>query len=213
MANYFKTRYSFDKGRFLVWKAISEFIQQFIDEKNDAILDIGSGYCDFINNIVCKKKFAVDINKDCGLFCAKDVIFYRSSITNLEKIKPNSIDVIFASNLLEHFTDAELELVLKELRRVLKKKSRVIVLQPNYKYAYKEYFDDYTHKKIFSHVSIIDFFESNGFKTYKCFPRFLPFSLKSFLPKSYLLTKIYLWSFYKPMAKQMLLVFDRANEK
>jgi hypothetical protein len=82
-------------------------------------------------------------------------------------------------------------------------------MQPNYRYAYKEYFDDYTHKKIFTHISLNDFFQANGFEAIKVLPKFLPFSLKSRLPKSYFLTKLYLHSFYKPMAKQMLLVFKK----
>lgn len=208
MSKYYKTRYTFDQGRHKVWKAITEFIQKYIDKENDVVLDLGCGYCDFINNINCKKKYAVDINKESINYCNKDVFFFPLSITNLSKIKSKSISVIFASNLLEHFSDEQLEKILHEIKRVLKKRSRIIILQPNYRFAFKQYFDDYTHKKVFSDVSIVDFFKSHGFLPIKIYAKFLPFTLKSMLPKSYLLTKLYLWSFYKPFAKQMLVVFD-----
>jgi SAM-dependent methyltransferase len=166
-------------------------------------------YCDFINNIKAAKKYAVDINPDGYKFCDANVEFINSSINHIAKIKHNSIDVLFASNLLEHLDDKELDQALSEFNRILKTGARVILLQPNFRYAYKEYFDDYTHKKIFTHVSLRDYFEARSYKPLNVLPKFLPFSLKSKLPKSYLLTKLYLASFYKPMAKQMLLVLEK----
>jgi SAM-dependent methyltransferase len=208
MSDYYKTRYSYDKGRTKVWIAITEYLQRYI-KKTDTVVDLGAGYCDFINNIKATKKYAVDINPDGYKFCEANVEFINSSINHIAKIKHGSVDVLFASNLLEHLDDHQLDDALIEFNRILRQGARVILMQPNYRYAYKEYFDDYTHKKIFTHISLRDFFEANGFRAVMVLPKFLPFSLKSRLPKSYLLTKIYLASFYKPMAKQMLLVLEK----
>jgi ubiquinone/menaquinone biosynthesis C-methylase UbiE len=209
MNNYYETRYIFDEGRSKVWKAISEYLQQYVDKNSDCVVDIGAGYCDFINNIDAPKKIAVDINPLSAQYCAPGVIFYNSQIENITLIPDESVDVLFASNLLEHLDDNELKSALNEFSRILKKGSRVILMQPNFRYSYKEYFDDYTHKKIFTDISLRDFFESNGYSNVKVTPKFLPFSLKSKLPKSYILTKLYIASFYKPFAKQMLLVFKK----
>ena len=209
MNTYYETRYTYDKGRAKVWKAITEFLQKYINKTNDNVLDLGAGYCDFINNITASSKIAVDINPEGAKFCEKNVIFYNSSIDKMTSIKNGSIDVLFASNLLEHLDDSELKSAIQEFDRILKSGSRIILMQPNYRYAYKEYFDDYTHKKIFTHISLRDFFEANGYEAIKVMPKFLPFSLKSKLPKSYLLTKLYLHSFYKPMGKQMLIVLKK----
>lgn len=208
MSEYYETRYTFDNGRKKVWKAIAEYLQQYINS-SDSVLDLGAGYCGFINSIKAREKFAVDMNPAVAQFCNSDVKFYCVSVTNLKVLEADSVDVIFASNLLEHLDDAELVCLVNEFNRVLKHGARVILMQPNYRYAYKEYFDDYTHKKIFSHVSLRDYFQAHGFETIKVISRFLPFSLKSRLPKSYMLTKLYLYSFYKPMAKQMLLIFKK----
>ena len=210
MSGYFETRYSFDAGRAKVWKAIAEYLQRYVDPGSDTVLDLGAGYCDFINNIGARRKIAVDVDAHRIAYAAPDVQVVQASIESMPSIEDGSIDVLFASNLLEHLDDVQLERALAEFDRLLKKGAVVILLQPNYRYAYREYFDDYTHKKIFSHVSLRDFFVAHGYEAVAMVPRFLPFSLKSRLPKSYILTKIYLWSFYKPLAKQMLLVFRRA---
>lgn len=209
MSDYYETRYTFDEGRAKVWKAITEFLQKYVSADEDCVLDLGAGYCDFINNIKARQKLAVDMNPGASKHCDEGVEFYCASVTDLAVLKPNSIDVLFASNLLEHLDDQELGAAVKEFNKVLKRGARVIFMQPNYRYAYKEYFDDYTHKKVFTHVSLSDYFLANGFEIIKVYPKFLPFSLKSRLPKSYILTKLYLYSFYKPMAKQMLLIFKK----
>jgi ubiquinone/menaquinone biosynthesis C-methylase UbiE len=208
MSDYYKTRYSYDAGRAKVWRAITEYLQRYV-ERADCVVDLGAGYCDFINNIKATKKYAVDINPDGHEFCESNVEFINSSINHISKIKPESVDVLFASNLLEHLDDRELDEALIEFNRILKSGARVILMQPNFRYAYKEYFDDYTHKKIFTHISLRDYFEANSYKSIKVIPKFLPFTLKSRFPKSYFLTKIYLASIYKPMAKQMLVVLKK----
>jgi len=121
------------------------------------------------------------------------------------------MDLLFTSNLLEHLTDSDLDSAISEFKRVLKVGGVIITMQPNYYYAYREYFDDYTHKKVFSHESLVDWFMANGFSLVSIEKRFLPFSLKSRLPKSYWLTKLYLLSFYRPFAKQMLGVFRNVS--
>lgn len=209
MSNYYDTRYTFDSGRAKVWRAIAEYLQKYVRGDIDRVLDLGSGYCDFINNIRARYKLAVDTNPAGSQFCREGVTFYCAPANDLSVLETSTIDVLFASNLLEHLDDSELLGAVKEFNRVLTPGARVILMQPNYRYAYREYFDDYTHKKVFTHISLRDFFEANGFEAISIYPRFLPFSLKSKLPKSYLLTKLYLYSFFKPMAKQMLLVFRK----
>jgi predicted SAM-dependent methyltransferase len=170
---------------------------------------LGAGYCDFINNIKAGKKIALDINEKSKDYCSRDVQFFVASAVNLSPISTGSVDVVFASNFLEHFDDIELGEVVGEIYRILKKGGRIILIQPNYYYAYREYFDDYTHKKVFSDKSLSDFLASHEFKKIKIVPRFLPFSFKSRIPRSYWLTRLYLALPIKPMAKQMLLIFEK----
>src|SRR2546421_5701439 len=95
------------------------------------------------------------------------------------------------------------------LEILLPANGRVIVTHPNSFYCYRRYWDDFTHVRAFSHVSLRDFLVSRGYQIVRMEPRFLPFSFHSFLPKSYALTKLYLASFWRPLAGQMLAVAQR----
>lgn len=207
MSGYYATRYVPDPGRAKVWKAIVEYLEKYTGRHIEAIIDIGCGYGDFINNVSASSKFAIDLNPDASGYLAEGITFKATKVTDLSCMPTHSVDVAFSSNLLEHLSDTELSEAAAEFKRVLKPDGLFITMQPNFFYAYREYFDDFTHKKIFSHVSLVDFFLANGFELVRMEKKFVPFSLKSRLPKSYLLTKLYLTSFYRPFAKQMLGVF------
>jgi SAM-dependent methyltransferase len=206
---YFETRFVEDKSRTKVWKAINEYLQKYIAE-DSCVLDLGCGYGDFIKGIKANSKFAIDLNQNLfSNFSDSNVKFTAQSILEQFPYSEHSVDVVFASNLFEHFNDEELEAIMLNIKRVLKPNGKIILLQPNIFYAYREYWDDYTHKKAFSHVSLADFLSSQDFQILKVYKKFIPFSLKSRLPKSYLLTKLYLFSPIKPFAKQMLVIAEK----
>lgn len=206
---YHETRFVFDKGRTKVWKAINEYLQKFIP-KNSVILDIGCGYADFINGIEADLKYAIDLNPEMKDFIVSDKIkFIPQSILDSFDVPDLSMDIIFASNLFEHFNDSELDKIINNIKEKLKPNGKLILIQPNIYYAYKEYWDDYTHKKAFSHNSLKDFLNSYGFKNLFVEKKFIPFSLKSRLPKSYWLTKLYLKSPIRPFAKQLLIIAQK----
>jgi hypothetical protein len=77
--------------------------------------------------------------------------------------------------------------------------------QTNYYYAYREYFDDYTHRSVYTHTSICDFLEAHNYAVIECRPRFLPLTVKSRLPIAPFLIRLYLASPWKAMGKQMLI--------
>jgi len=212
MGDYYATRYVDNPGRRKVWMAIVGYLVRFMDRDSSTVVDVGCGYGDFINNAPGKRRIAVDLNPDSKKFLKEGIEFFCSPATDLSFISSGSVDLVFTSNLLEHLTDSELDVTILEFRRILKAGGLLITMQPNFYYAYREYFDDYTHKKIFSHESLVDLFLANGFGLIKMEKRFLPFSLKSKLPKSYWLTKLYLASFYRPFAKQMLGIFKNTGE-
>lgn len=127
------------------------------------------------------------------------------NVTNLNSIEEGTIDFAFASNLFEHLTKTDFACVLQMLRRKLATGGTLNILQPNYRYAYREYFDDYTHTSVFSHISLSDFLRANGFDVLEMCPRFLPLTVNSQLPVSPWLIRAYLASPIKPLAKQMLI--------
>ena len=92
---------------------------------------------------------------------------------------------------------------------MLKPGGRLIIIQPNFRYCAREYFDDYTHVSVFSHVSLADALGAAGFYVDVVVPRFMPLTLKSRLPQWPWAVALYLRSPIRPLAKQMLLVASR----
>jgi hypothetical protein len=128
-----------------------------------------------------------------------------AGVTDLDRIEDGVVDFAFASNLFEHLTQADFAATLAALRRKLSPEGTLNILQPNYRHAYREYFDDYTHVAIYSHVSLADFLVANGYRVIETRPRFLPLTIKSRWPVHPALIAAYLKSPIKPLARQMFL--------
>ena len=212
---YYNSRYTFDPARKIVWREIVRYLAPFL-QGVDNVMDLGAGYCDFINTVTAKRRVAVDSSPELKNFAAAGVETIQGMVWELSNVPSASIDVIHASNLLEHLTDQELDKVMKEVRRTLKLGGRLILIQPNYRYCTKHYFDDPTHKKVFSHESLVSFLISQGLRICRVEPKFLPFSMKSrpsIIPIHTLMVRAYLCSPFKPGAGQMLVVAEYVNEQ
>jgi ubiquinone/menaquinone biosynthesis C-methylase UbiE len=202
---YHKTRFASDDRREALWKTLCESYFNRLIPPDATVLELGAGYCNFINNIRCKRRFAVDMWPGIQDAAQPGVRTIVGSVTDLSFVPDASVDFAFASNLFEHLAQADFALTLCELRRTLSRGGSLNILQPNYKLAYREYFDDYTHVAIYSDTSICDFLAANGFRVIERHPGFLPFSIKSRWPVSPFLIRLYLASPVKPFAKQMLI--------
>lgn len=209
---YYQSRFTFDARRDEVWKEICRYLQRYIPEDSQ-VLELGAGYCHFINHVRARGKSAVDLSPDGLRRAAEGVRTYAGSCTDLHFLPAESMDVVFASNLLEHLERPDTLKTLSEVRRVLKKGGRLILIQPNFKYCAKEYFDDYTHVQIFTHLGLQDLLKSCGFEIAAVQPRFLPFSMQSRVPKAPFLVRLYLHSPVKPFAGQMLVVAQSAERE
>lgn len=210
---YTSGQYNPDPRRKIVWGEIIKFLAPYIPS-DATVVDLGAGYCDFINQVKAGKKIAVDYSPDLSKFADSDVEKINSRASDLSAIPDSSVDVLLSSNLFEHFTDEELQKTMDEVNRVLKKGGRLILMGPNFRLQPGPYFDDHTHKKIFTDSSLASFVLENGFKILLNKPKFLPMEVKnspSILPNFLipLLVKIYFFSPFKPMAGQMLLVAEK----
>lgn len=197
------------------WEILTRnFFQKYV-KKSDTVLDVGAGYCEFINNIEAKQKIALDINKDVKKFAAKDVRVVINDCNNMKDIKSDSINVVFISNLLEHMKSvSEIEQVFNESGRVLIKNGLMMLLQPNIKYAYKEYWDFFDHVVPLSHKGIAEGLRKNGFIVKQIKPKFLPYSTKSGFPLIPILIKIYIRVpiIQRILGKQMFIIAQNQKE-
>jgi len=197
-------------ARAAMWEVVCRVVLQRYIRSTDAVVDLGAGFCEFINTIQCGEKIAIDSNSKLRERVAHGVRAVVGDIPDsLRGLGTAGVDVVFCSNVLEHLRDKDRVLtVLREIRRLLKPAGRLIIIQPNIRYAYKEYWDFFDHHVALSHGSLAEALHLTGFAVEKMRPRFLPYTTKSRLPKSPWLVRLYLalppaqWL----LGKQMLVV-------
>jgi SAM-dependent methyltransferase len=202
---YFETRFTGDPRREILWRTLVQYYFQSQISREHCVLELGAGYGHFINNVSAARRIAQDRWPEFSKHLDAGVESHVGSVDDLSFLDDNSVDFVFASNLFEHVPQEAFASVLNQLRRKLRPGGTITVLQPNFYYAYRDYFDDYTHTTVYSHVSICDFLEANSYEVLTCKPRFLPLTLKSRLKVSPFLIRMYLLSPLKPLGKQMLI--------
>ena len=176
-----------------VWKILcAEFFQRHIPEQS-AVLDLACGYGEFINHIAAARKYGIDLNPDAPSFLAPDVSFRLTPAYDLSHIEDDSLDRVFTSNFLEHLPDkAACDTVLKEVRRVLKPGGKFMILGPNIRYAYKEYWDYYDHYLALSHLSLVEGLMLAGYMPETVIDRFLPYTMNNATPTADWMIRLYL---------------------
>ncbi len=203
---YHETRLKRDPKESLVWKAIVEHLQsKHIPATIPNSLDIGCGYGDFSRHLRASAKVAIDL-EDLSAHQAPDVDFIQGSVLEEVTSLPQHFDLCFSSNLMEHLTQEEGAHLVESIHQRLAPGGRLLLLQPNFRFCYRRYFDDYTHKTIYTDEGLSGLLQSVGFKIELCKPRFLPFSMRgSLLPKTYTLTRLYLELGSPILGAQMLI--------
>lgn len=195
-----------------VWQVLcADFFQRYVRE-SDAVLDLGAGFCEFINHIRCREKWAVDADEQVRTLAAADVRVHCGPAHDLAWLEGASVDVVFASNFFEHVTSKDLLLVtLGEVHRVLRPAGRLLILQPNIHYAFREYWDFFDHHLPLSHSSMVEALEMVGFTPTEVRPQFLPYTTKSALPQWPILVRAYLRfpPLHRVFGKQMFIVATR----
>jgi len=204
-AGYHASRLIQDERRAATWRALWRHHFRHRIKPDATVLDLGAGYGDFINSVTAARRIALDTWPGLSDHVAAGVEPIIGPVTDLSALAEASIDFAFASNLFEHLSQEELVQVLGQLRGKLRVDGELCILQPNYRYAYREYFDDYTHRTPYSHIGLADLLRAHGWTVTQVAPRFLPLTIKSRLPTWDWLDGAYLRSPLKPMGKQMMI--------
>lgn len=207
MTSYHAAHFTEDSSRAIVWKVVARHLAGRVPSSAE-VLEIGAGYCDWINNVRAARRVAVDLWPELPTCVAAGV---RSIVLDVAKdlrsLGESSFDVVLASNLLEHFSPDVAASIVADVAVVLRGGGRFIVIQPNFRHAWRRYFDDYTHRSIFTDVSLPALLRSKGFDIEEVRPRFLPYSMRgAHVPITPWLVNAYLRSPIKPMAGQMLVI-------
>jgi ubiquinone/menaquinone biosynthesis C-methylase UbiE len=206
---YHETRFTADPRRRVLWRTLVDCVFQKQIPPDATVLELGAGYGDFINSVKAKRRIAVDCWDGMTAHLEPGVEGLVTSVTQLDGVADDSVDYVFSSNCFEHISQKDLVDCLAQLQRKMKRGATLTIVQPNFKYAFREYFDDYTHVAIYTERSLCDLLAANGFQITRCEPRFLPLTIKTGAPVHPLLIRLYLASPFKPLVKQMLICATR----
>jgi len=194
------------------WVPICRYLERYIPA-DGATLDLGAGYCHFINTVRSARKYALDVHADnLARWALPEVEQIVASGHRLPMFATESLDTVFASNVYEHFhTKEDVADSFREVYRTLRRGGRLIVMQPNFAYCADRYFDFFDHRLAFTHRSMAEGLQSVGLRIVRMVPRCLPFTSKQRLPKAPWLVGLYLklpllWPI---LGAQMLLVAEK----
>ena len=211
-ARYHATRFTYDPGRAGVWREICRYLQPYIAEDR-ALLDLGAGWGEFSRHARVSRKYALDCNPELVPHWGPAVIPIVQSALDPVPLPSGSLGTVVTSNFFEHFTQPEGEAILREVWRMLAPGGRLIAVQPNFRLEPRRYFDDYTHKTPYTDAGFNDFLRALGWRIIRNEPRFLPFSMKSRLPKAGWMVRLYLALPWRPFAGQFLIIAEKNVER
>jgi SAM-dependent methyltransferase len=198
-----------------VWNVLCGAFFQKLIPAGSAVFDLACGYGEFINNIEAAKKYGADLNPDSQAYLNHDVEFHLVPATEISRIAPGQVDVVFTSNFLEHLKSKdECNTVMAEVLTLLRPGGKFIVMGPNIRYAFAEYWDYYDHYLPLSHLSLAEGLKINGYEVEKVIPRFLPYTMNNSIPTHPILMRGYLavplaWRF---MGRQFLVVARKTGK-
>jgi SAM-dependent methyltransferase len=192
-----------------VWKVLArKFFPRHIDS-GATILDLGCGYGEFINNIQCAKKYAMDLNPNARTYLAPGIEFLHQDCSHRWELADETLDVVITSNFLEHLPSRQaIADTLLQAKRCLRSGGRFIALGPNGKYVGGAYWDFWDHHIALTERSMVEILEIQGFHIEGVIDRFLPYTMVNSRAYPMFLVSLYLmfplaWKF---MGKQFLVI-------
>jgi SAM-dependent methyltransferase len=161
-----------------VWQVlVRDGFQRYVDP-GAAVLDLGSGWGEFIRHVRAQRKIAMDLNPDMPARVGPSVQAILQDCAQPWPLADASLDVVFTSNFLEHLPNKDaLRGALREALRCLKPGGRVICLGPNIRSLHGSYWDFWDHFIPLTDHSLVEVLTLVGFAVERVEPRFLPYSM------------------------------------
>jgi len=82
-----------------VWRVLVSYFG-FWFPRDGAVLDLGAGYCEFINHVTAGTKYAMDLNPDVHKLAAGDVTVLQQDCSDPWPLPEGKLDAVFTSNFL-----------------------------------------------------------------------------------------------------------------
>jgi SAM-dependent methyltransferase len=198
-------------SRQVVWNAIASDVYKKMGEP-ERVLDPAAGRREFINAIPSKIRYVIDLVQYDDIDDGEDSVSVTIGNVFDVDLPQAYFDGVFISNFLEHLSSPdEVAVLLQKMYDSMMPGGRIAILGPNFKYAYREYFDCADHILALSHIAVEEHLYAANFTLLMTVPRFLPFSFRGMFPISSLLTKLYLRIVFvqKLFGKQFLVIAQK----
>jgi SAM-dependent methyltransferase len=161
-----------------VWRVlVADYFQRWI-APTATVLDLGCGYGEFINQVRCGRKYAIDLNPDAPHRVAADVECLLQDCAAPWPLPADTLDVVFTSNFFEHLPNkSALDATVSEAHRCLKPGGKLIALGPNLRYLPGAYWDFWDHHLPLTDKSLTELLISRRYRIERSIPRFLPYTM------------------------------------
>ena len=163
MTGYHAGHLTADPSRVVVWQVIADHLSSWIPP-GGRVLEIGAGYCRLDQR-------RAGGPAGCGRRVARGAAHSRPRASSRECSMRRRICVARRPVRSTWCSPRMSSSTSRRTRRrrwvltftLLRPGGRFIVIQPNFRYAFRRYFDDYTHRSVFTHVSLPALLRSRGF--------------------------------------------------
>lgn len=211
LSKIYQTRFAEQSDyRRKVWEVLCGYFSKWISP-DATVLDLGCGYCEFINAVHARRKFAMDLNPDTRQLAASNVDVLLQDCSSDWSIAPNSLDAIFTSNFFEHLPNKQaLQRTLENALRALRSGGALVMIGPNIKYVPGAYWDFFDHYIPLTELSLTEVLRTCGFNIELCVGRFLPYTMSQGITYPIWMLKLYLrMSWAWPLFGQQFLLVAR----
>jgi SAM-dependent methyltransferase len=192
-----------------VWKVLcTDFFDSLISP-DSRVLDLGAGWCEFINNVTAGQKYAMDLNPETQSRLASGIRFLHQDCSATWELERESLDVVFTSNFLEHLPDKDrVKQTVSHAYQCLAPGGCLICLGPNIKHVNGAYWDFWDHFVPLTELALGELLQLEGFDVEVNIGRFLPYSMSQGSAPPLFLLRLYLklrfvWRFF---GKQFLVI-------
>ena len=126
--------------------------------KDSRLLDLGSGDKSFYKVCLEKGVSVEEVDGSQGINFEIDKLSYNNE----------SFDFVFFNAVIEHIYNPGN--ILSEIHRILKKNGKLITIAPNFRYSFRNFYDDPTHVHPYTPESLEAIMTMNNFKKTNVYP-------------------------------------------
>ena len=146
---------------------VKEIIKRFEIKSLDRVLEIGCGNCDILNELKMHglTVHGCDSDEEAGIEYPDLDVKNADIVSEGLPFEDESFDFVFSKSVIEHMKDPIK--FMDEAFRVLKRGGKLITMTPDWESQIGKFYDDWTHERPFTIVSLENIYKYRRFKEIK----------------------------------------------